>query len=111
MGLSAATAYHRDLNRRFAFFPLCYHFLNKASANKELRMSVAAPERPRTFAPPLPATDGGRILVHHVPWTTYVTFTETLLDNPGLRMTFDRGSWELIANSNLHEWITTRLGR
>jgi Uma2 family endonuclease len=74
-------------------------------------MSVAAPEQPRTFALPRPASDGGRILVHHVPWLTYVSFTETLLDNPGLRITFDRGSLELMATPNLHEWIKTRLGR
>ena len=71
-------------------------------------MGVLAPERP--FAPERPP-EGGRIVLRHVPWPTYVAFTETLVGNPGLRTTFDRGSLELMSTSNLHEWLKTRLGR
>lgn len=74
-------------------------------------MSVAVPERPTPLpvSPSLP--DGGRVLLHHVPWDVYVAFTDGLVGNPGLRTTYDRGSLELMSTANLHEWLKKRLGR
>jgi Uma2 family endonuclease len=50
------------------------------------------------------ARDGERrFVLHGVPWWTYVTLRDALDDRSGLKMTYLRGTLELMSPSTLHE--------
>lgn len=65
--------------------------------------------RAEAARPSLAASDQ-RIVIYNVSWKTYVVMRE-LLDSPGLRMTYDRGTLELMSPSPKHELIKTNLAR
>jgi Uma2 family endonuclease len=44
-----------------------------------------------------------RFVLHDVPWRTYRRFLRALTDRPGVRLTFDRGTLELMTLSHEHE--------
>lgn len=46
---------------------------------------------------------GGRIVLHDVPWSHYETLLDLFKDRP-LRLTYDRGTLEIMSPSSLHEW-------
>ena len=51
-----------------------------------------------------------RVVIHGVPWRTYLAIRE-LLDSPGLRMTYIEGTLELMTPSPLHELRKTTIAR
>ena len=51
-----------------------------------------------------------RILLSNVPWATYVMLRDTL-DSPGVRMTYLRGSLEIMSPSRTHEVNKTQIAR
>jgi Uma2 family endonuclease len=75
-------------------------------------MSVLAP-------PAVASTSGGgltvretqRVILYDVPWDSYVAVGAALPDRPRLRMTFDRGTLEIMTTSPEHEKYKRRLGR
>src|SRR5262245_32560564 len=44
-----------------------------------------------------------RFVIHGVPWWTYVALRDALDDHSGLKMTYLRGTLELMSPSTLHE--------
>ena len=52
-----------------------------------------------------------RLVLHNVPWQSYVAIGAALPDWPGLRMTYDRGRLEFMTLSPEHEIYKKRLGR
>ena len=52
-----------------------------------------------------------RLVLHNVPWQSYVAIGAALSDRPGLRMTYDRGNLEFSTTSPEHEIYKKRLGR
>jgi Uma2 family endonuclease len=52
-----------------------------------------------------------RLLLHNVSWESYIAIGNALCDRPALRMTFDRGSLELMTTSPRHEIYKKWLGR
>jgi Uma2 family endonuclease len=57
-------------------------------------------------APKSQAVDTGgeaRFVIHGVPWWTYVALRDALDDHAGLKMTYLRGTLELMSPSTLHE--------
>lgn len=60
---------------------------------------------------PSAAPDGEqRVVLYGVPWPTYCAVRE-LLDRPGLRMTYLKGTLEIMSPSSLHEDVKTRIAR
>jgi Uma2 family endonuclease len=51
-----------------------------------------------------------RILLSNVPWATYVMLRDTV-DGPGVRMTYLRGSLEIMSPSRTHEVEKTQVAR
>ncbi len=52
-----------------------------------------------------------RFVLHDVAWRTYRRFLRALTDRPGVRLTFDRGTLELITLSHEHESRSYLLAR
>ena len=52
-----------------------------------------------------------RFVLHGVPWAAYVTLRDALDDQSGLKMTYLRGTLELMSPSTLHEDTKTIIGR
>lgn len=52
-----------------------------------------------------------RFVLHGVPWAAYVTLRDALDDQSGLKMTYLRGTLELMSPSTLHEDAKTIIGR
>ena len=52
-----------------------------------------------------------RLVLHNVPWQSYVVIGDALPDRPALRMTYDRGNLEFMTTSPEHEKYKVRLGR
>ena len=52
-----------------------------------------------------------RLVLHNVPWQSYVAIGAALPDWPGLRMTYDQGRLEFMTLSPEHEIYKKRLGR
>ena len=68
--------------------------------------------------PAAPPSGGGwtavgaqRLVLHNVPWQSYVAIGDALPDRPALRMTYDRGNLEFMTTSPEHEKYKVRLGR
>src|SRR3974390_780366 len=63
---------------------------------------------------PAPQAQAGepeqRFVLHGVPWNDYVALRE-LLDRPGLRMAYCKGTLELMSPSRDHERIKSRIAR
>lgn len=64
-------------------------------------------------AQPLPVVVGGeqRFVLHGVPWWTYVALRDALDDHAGLKLTYLRGTLELMSPSMLHEDAKTIIAR
>jgi Uma2 family endonuclease len=72
-----------------------------------IRMVAAAVSRsPRSPADPTER----RFVLHDVPWWTYVALRDAL-DDTGVRMTYLKGTLELMSPSALHEESKTIIGR
>src|SRR5262245_37853905 len=56
------------------------------------------------------AIDSPRILLQNVPWETYVQLRD-VSENDHIRMTYDRGTLELMSPLSIHEWYGRILGR
>src|SRR4051812_26651093 len=54
---------------------------------------------------------GPRVVLPHVAWRDYLAIGEALRDRPALRLTYDRGTLEIMTTSSAHEWYKKRLGR
>jgi Uma2 family endonuclease len=52
----------------------------------------------------------GRVLLHDVPWSTYVVLRDTV-DSPGVRMTYLEGWLEILSPSRKHEVSKTQIAR
>jgi Uma2 family endonuclease len=52
-----------------------------------------------------------RFVLHDVPWRTYRRLLRALTDRPGVRLTFDRGTLELMTLSHEHESRSYLLAR
>jgi Uma2 family endonuclease len=62
-------------------------------------------------APPPQSQDEPRFLLHNISWQFYESFLKELAKRPRLRLTYDRGSLELMTISSLHEWYKRILDR
>jgi len=58
-----------------------------------------------------PARDEQRFVLPNVSWDQYVKIGELFADRPALRLTYDRGSLELVITSPRHEFYKHWLGR
>lgn len=58
-----------------------------------------------------PATAIERVLLHDVAWSTYEALLADLGDHGGMRLTYDRGTLEIMSPSNEHERAKRLLGR
>src|SRR5437870_4607355 len=58
--------------------------------------------KPLVFPRPRPE-DEPHLVLHHVSWQSYEAILAALGDRPGLRLTYDQGSLELMTISQLHE--------
>jgi Uma2 family endonuclease len=66
-----------------------------------------------TLAQPASMTETGeqRLLLHAVRWEQYLAIGEALRDRPGLRLTYDSGSLEVMTTSPKHEYYNRWIGR
>jgi Uma2 family endonuclease len=72
---------------------------------------VAVPPIPVSEpAPAMAVTEERRILLTNVPWSTYVVLRDTL-DSSGVRMTYLKGSLEIMTTSREHEVYKTLIAR
>ena len=60
--------------------------------------------------PPNSDRDESRVLLHDVPWDTYMTLRDTV-DGPGLRMTYLEGLLEIMTPSRRREVSKTQIAR
>jgi Uma2 family endonuclease len=63
---------------------------------------------PKNHKLPSPAQ---HVVLHGLGWNDYVQIGTILCDRPALRLTFDRGTLEIMVTSREHEFFKTRLGR
>jgi Uma2 family endonuclease len=82
-------------------------------------MTMLAPGRQRPIkkararspkSQPLPPA-GQRVVLQGLDWHDYLQIGNILRDRPALRLTFDRGTLEIMVTSREHEFFKTRLGR
>ena len=59
--------------------------------------------------PLVPMRSEGRIILNAVDWSAYERFLEAF-DNRRIRLTYDRGTLEIMSISGLHEWWKGRIG-
>lgn len=71
-------------------------------------VSAATPARPRC---PHCVGQEQRLVLHDVPWQEYEMMGRALRDRPRLRLTYDRGTLELMTTSHEHEFYKTWLDR
>jgi Uma2 family endonuclease len=64
--------------------------------------------RPKIPTLPVPAQ---RVVLHGLTWHDYIQIGNILCDRPALRLTFDRGTLEIMVTSKEHEFYKVRLGR
>jgi Uma2 family endonuclease len=65
---------------------------------------------PATLQPPFQDHEP-RNMLHGISWRTYEQMLNDIGEQPGLRMTYDRGSLEIMTTSSLHEILKKLLGR
>lgn len=58
-----------------------------------------------------PAPTEQRFILHGVPWRTYAGLLRVFANRPGVRLTYDRGTLELMTLSHEHESLSYILGR
>jgi Uma2 family endonuclease len=63
---------------------------------------------PKGYKLPAPAQP---VVLHGLCWEDYIQIGNILCDRPALRLTFDRGTLEIMVTSGEHEFFKTRLGR
>src|SRR5919201_4961836 len=78
------------------------------AANRKKPVKKTRVHRPKGQALPVPAQ---RVLLHGLDWHDYIQIGKILCDRPALRLTFDRGTLEIMVTSTEHEFYKTRLGR
>jgi Uma2 family endonuclease len=59
---------------------------------------------PATLQPPLRDHEP-RNMLHGISWETYAQMLEDIGEQPGLRLTYDEGSLEIMTTSALHEYL------
>ncbi|MEM6786364.1 MAG: Uma2 family endonuclease [Myxococcota bacterium] len=64
----------------------------------------------RPLAPPVDADVDQRVVLHGVPWSTYVVLRDTV-DSSGVRMTYLEGTLEIMSPSRRHEVNKTQIAR
>src|SRR5207253_7423079 len=82
-------------------------------------MTILAPSRKKTVrknTPPgskshLLPEPAQRLVLQGLGWHDYIQLGNILCDRPALRLTFDRGTLEVMVTSREHESYKTRLGR
>jgi len=52
-----------------------------------------------------------RVILRNVPWQTYEALLDARADDPAPRITYDKGTLEIMSPSGSHEWLKTLLGR
>ena len=65
---------------------------------------------PATLQPPLPDHEP-RNLLHGISWETYERMLAEISQQPGLRMTYDGGSLEIMTTSSAHEILKKLMAR
>jgi Uma2 family endonuclease len=65
-------------------------------------MMVAVPHVPASTPVEVAVSEERRILLSNVPWSTYVVLRDSL-DSSGVRMTYLKGSLEIMSPSRVHE--------
>src|SRR5690242_8237979 len=78
------------------------------AANRKKPVRKSGVRRPKGHPLPMPAQ---RVLLHGLAWQDYIQVGNILCDRPALRLTFDRGTLEIMVTSREHEFYKTRLGR
>ena len=76
--------------------------------NRKKRIKKTGSHRPKSHPLPVPAQ---RVLLHGLDWQDYIQLGNILCDRPALRLTFDRGTLEIMVTSREHEFYKVRLGR
>jgi Uma2 family endonuclease len=76
--------------------------------NRKKPIKKIAVRRPKGHPLPVPTQ---RVLLHGLSWQDYIQLGNILCDRPALRLTFDRGTLEIMVTSKEHEFYKTRLGR
>jgi Uma2 family endonuclease len=76
--------------------------------NRKKPVKKTALRRSKGHTLPVPAQ---RVLLHGLTWHDYIQLGKILCDRPALRLTFDRGTLEIMVTSREHEFYKTRLGR
>jgi Uma2 family endonuclease len=87
--------------------------------NGELNMTILAENRQRSAKRTMRhspkrrklSVAAQRVVVQDLDWQDYVQLGNILCDRPALRLTFDRGTLEIMVTSREHESFKTRLGR
>src|SRR5215831_16447807 len=75
-------------------------------------MTTAVRESSRSQdAPALPFNGEQRLLLDGVDWQSYLAIGRALVDQPALRLTYERGSLELMTPSPRHEIYKKHLAR
>jgi len=72
---------------------------------------VAEVPTPPTIEPHRPLAPGQRLVLEEVDWQAYQQIGEALRDRSNLRLTFDRGTLEIMTTSHEHERLKARIGR
>jgi Uma2 family endonuclease len=74
-------------------------------------MSTLASQPARTARPPSPPSGEQHLLLDGVDWPSYLAIGRALVDQPGLRLTYQRGSLEFMTTSPQHEIYKKHLAR
>lgn len=63
------------------------------------------------FMATVPSSSHQRFILYSVPWRTYERLLRIFADRPGVHLTYDRGTLELMTLSHEHEILVSILGR
>jgi Uma2 family endonuclease len=84
------------------------HKMTVLARNRKKPVGKTGARRPKSHTLPVPEQ---RVLLHGLTWHDYIQLGNILCDRPALRLTFDRGTLEIMVPSREHEFYKTRLGR
>jgi hypothetical protein len=76
--------------------------------NRKKPIKKSGTRRPKSHALPVPEQ---RVLLQGLTWQDYIQIGKILCDRPALRLTFDRGTLEIMVTSTEHEFYKIRLSR
>lgn len=65
----------------------------------------------QTITAPTPPVEGSRLVLHHISWEMYEKLLEIFALHPKLRITYYKGTLELITPLSDHERYSWTLGR